>query len=169
VVDLAARMRAARRYAVLAGTGFCVAGCAVTRWHDPYQRDHDDRGSATAFQQSERELAHAREQAAVECRAQQVCDQIWARTRAFVAEHSPTHIRRADGFAIETDRPHEFGVAYFWAERVLRDDGSTRIRLKGLCRGMYNSDGGPGWTYRQCAPQIAAVQGAFRPAVEPPA
>ncbi|APR39302.1 hypothetical protein [Paraburkholderia sp. SOS3] len=146
--------------------GAAVAGCAITSWQDPYGHGHDDRGSA--FEKSEAGLAMARERASITCRAPDVCDAIWQRTRAYVAEHSPTRIRRADAGAIETERPHEFGVAYFWAERIACEDGSTRIRLKGLCRGMYDSVGGPGWTYRQCAPQIEQAQTAFARAVAPP-
>jgi len=143
-----------------------MAGCTITPWQDPYGRGHDDRGSA--FEKSEAGLAMARERASVTCRDPDVCDGIWQRTRAYVVEHSPTRIHRADATVIETERPHEFGVAYFWAERTTGDDGSTRIRLKGLCRGMYNSVGGPGWTYTQCAPQIEATEAAFQRAVEPP-
>jgi hypothetical protein len=146
----------------------CAAGCTVTNWQDPYGHGPEEGDRAATFQKTETELAKARELASVTCHAQTICDRIWERTRAYVAEHSTTRIHRADSAVIETERPHQFGVAYFWAERTVVEDGSTRIRLKGMCRGMYNSAGGPGWTYSQCAPQIAETEAAFQRTVELP-
>lgn len=146
----------------------CAAGCTMTGWQDPYGHGPRDTDRAAAFQKTETELAKARELASVTCRTQSICDGIWERTRAYVAGHSTTPIHRADSMVIETERPHQFGVAYFWAERTVGEDGATRIRLKGMCRGMYNSTGGPGWTYAQCAPQIVETEAAFQRTVEPP-
>jgi hypothetical protein len=146
----------------------CAAGCSISNWQDPYWHSPNGEARSAAFLQTEKELAKAHERASVTCRAQDMCDRIWERTRAYVVEHSPTGIHRADSAVIETERPYEFGVAYFWSERTTGNDGSTRIRLKGLCRGMYNGEGGPGWTYSLCARQIAAAEIAFQHAVEPP-
>lgn len=33
-------------------------------------------------------------------------------------------------------------------------DGAMTIRLKGLCRGMYSTDNGPGGLYARCAEQL---------------
>ncbi|WP_042338963.1 hypothetical protein [Paraburkholderia ferrariae] len=114
-----------------------------------------------AFQQSETALEAAREQAAIECATPGACAQAWERTRAFVESHSPTPVERVTQESIETREPHEFGVAYFWAERYTAADGTTTIHLKGMCRGMYSTDGGPGWAYRRCAPQLREVQLEF--------
>ncbi|WP_322047341.1 hypothetical protein [Paraburkholderia sp. J67] len=117
--------------------------------------------SRSAFRRSEADLEAAREQAQVECADSQACAQAWGRARLFVQRHSVTPIERLDDDTIETRMPHEFGVAYFWATRLTADDGTAVIRLKGLCRGMYSDDGGPGWTYRTCAAQLREVQIAF--------
>jgi hypothetical protein len=117
--------------------------------------------SRMAFRNSETELELAREHARVECAEPQACDQAWGRARLFVQQHSATPIERLDDDTIETRMPHEFGVAYFWAQRLKTDDGMTVIRLKGLCRGMYSVDGGPGWTYRSCAAQLREAQNEF--------
>ncbi len=47
------------------------------------------------------------------------CEAIWKRTRDYVARYSATRISREDDTAIETERPHEFGVLYLWASRTL--------------------------------------------------
>lgn len=39
---------------------------------------------------------------------------------------------------------------------------SARIRLKGMCKGMYGMDGGPGLLYTQCAAQIRSIETNFR-------
>ncbi|WP_157025496.1 hypothetical protein [Paraburkholderia heleia] len=57
--------------------------------------------------------------------------------------------------------PHEFGIAYFWAVRQMAADGTTTIRLKGMCRGMYSTGNGPGWLYARCAEQILQAQLEF--------
>lgn len=114
--------------------------------------------SRSAFRRSEADLQAAREQAEVECADSQACAQAWGRARQFVQRHSATPIEHLDDSTIETRVPHEFGVAYFWATRLMTDDGTTVIRLKGMCRGMYSDDGGPGWTYRRCASQLREAQ-----------
>lgn len=117
--------------------------------------------SREAFRRSETELEAARERGLTECMTPGDCEQAWNRARRFVQEHSPTPIERLTDDTIETRAPHEFGVAYFWAARLLTEDGTTVIRLKGLCRGMYRSDGGPGWAYRRCASQLRDAQIEF--------
>jgi hypothetical protein len=114
-----------------------------------------------AFRQTETELEAAREQAAIECTTSSECAQVWDRARVFVAAHSPTPIQRITDDTIETRMPHEFGVAYFWAARKTAADGTTTIRLKGMCRGMYSTDGGPGWIYRSCAAQLRDAEVEF--------
>ncbi|HTH60830.1 MAG TPA: hypothetical protein VL689_11830 [Paraburkholderia sp.] len=57
--------------------------------------------------------------------------------------------------------PHEFGIAYFWAARSTASNGTVTIRLKGMCRGMYDMNGGPGWLYRSCAAQLRDAQREF--------
>ncbi|MFC0397297.1 hypothetical protein [Paraburkholderia rhizosphaerae] len=146
----------------------CAAGCTISNWNDPYWHSPNGDERTAAFLKTETQLAAAREHASVVCDTQDACDRFWARTRAYVVEHSPTRIRRADDSVIETARPYEFGIAYFRAERATHDDGSTRISLKGLCRGMYNGAGGPGWTYSLCAPQIEAAEAAFQQTIEQP-
>lgn len=117
--------------------------------------------SREAFRHSETELEAAREHGSVECRTPGDCEQAWARARRFVQTHSPTSVERLTDDTIETRMPHEFGVAYFWAVRRMTGNGTAVIRLKGLCRGMYGSDGGPGWIYRHCAGQLRDAQIEF--------
>jgi hypothetical protein len=117
--------------------------------------------SREAFRHTESELEAVREQAAIECRSPDECTQAWNGARAFVQLHSPTPIERVTDESIETRMPHEFGVAYFWAARRTDADGTTTIHLKGMCRGMYSTDGGPGWTYGSCAAQLREAQLEF--------
>ncbi|MCG5076262.1 hypothetical protein [Paraburkholderia tagetis] len=117
--------------------------------------------SHDAFRHTETELEAAREQALIECTTPGDCAQAWNRARAFVQQHSPTPIERITSESIETRMPHEFGVAYFWAARETADDGTTTIRLKGMCRGMYSTDNGPGWIYGPCAAQLREAQLEF--------
>ena len=114
-----------------------------------------------AFRTTEAALEAAREQAQIHCTAPGECAQAWARTRVFVQRHSPTAIERITDQTIETRMPHEFGVAYFWAARETAADGTTTIRLKGMCRGMYSTDNGPGWIYTNCAEQLREAQLEF--------
>jgi hypothetical protein len=117
--------------------------------------------SREAFRHTETGLEAAREQAAIQCTTPGDCAQAWSRTRAFVQLHSPTPIERITDETIETRMPHEFGVAYFWAARETAADGTTTIRLKGMCRGMYSTDNGPGWLYGPCAAQLRETQLEF--------
>ena len=119
------------------------------------------RDENAVFRRSETELAARREQSAIKCATSDDCAQAWARTRIFVQRHSPTPIERATDETIETRMPHEFGLAYFWAVRQMAADGTTTIRLKGLCRGMYSTDNGPGWLYARCAGQLLQGQLEF--------
>jgi hypothetical protein len=106
----------------------------------------------------------ARDDAAIDCVGQVVCDAMWQRTREFVKQHSVTNIIRANKTVIETAEPHESGVLYLWASRTLMGDGtgSSTIRVKGLCRGMYTTDGNPAWMYVTCAELITHAEREFR-------
>jgi hypothetical protein len=115
-----------------------------------------------AFRNTETQLQEAREQAWVTCTSRTACDQIWNRTRLYVQLYSRTPISRLNDSVIETEAPHESGIAYFWAERTTDDRGTTTVRVKGMCRGMYASDGDPAWTYRICADQIRRAEMNFR-------
>jgi hypothetical protein len=115
-----------------------------------------------SFRQTEIQLLEARAQASALCATALACARGWTLTQTYVAQHSKTPIRRADDSVIETAMPHTFGVAYFWAEKNAGEKGSATIRLKGMCRGMYSSDGGPGWMYATCAEQIRAGEMDFR-------
>ena len=117
--------------------------------------------SREAFRQTETGLQAIREQAAIHCAAPVDCAQAWSRARVFVQLHSPTRIARISDEAIETRMPHEFGVAYFWAVRETAADGTATVRLKGMCRGMYSTNNGPGWLYRSCAAQLRDAQLEF--------
>ncbi len=47
-----------------------------------------------------------------------------------------------------------------WASRSVAGDaiGVSTIRIKGLCRGMYNSDGAPAWMFARCAGLITQAE-----------
>jgi hypothetical protein len=111
------------------------------------------------------ELQAAQEQSNVGCVGQTACERVWKRTRDYVARQSATQIKRSDDSVIETDLPHEFGILYMWAskEPSLNDPNAWVIRLKVMCRGMYKSDGSPGWLYDSCASQVEQVERNFRP------
>jgi hypothetical protein len=125
---------------------------------------HGCAGNAdlAAFRNSEVQLEDARAEASVNCTTREDCDQIWNRARLYVETHSRTPIRRMDDGSIETSVPHAAGIAYFWADRLTNDAGITTIRLKGMCRGMYDADGSPGLTYQVCADQIRQAEADFR-------
>ncbi|WP_244106151.1 hypothetical protein [Paraburkholderia phenazinium] len=114
------------------------------------------------FRNTETQLEEAREQASVTCSSRTACDQIWNRTRLYVQLNSRTRISRLNDSVIETAAPHESGIAYFWAMRTTDDSGTTTVRIKGMCRGMYASNGDPAWTYGTCAEQIRRVEMSFR-------
>lgn len=42
------------------------------------------------------------------------------------------------------------------------------IRLKAMCKGMYASDGGPGWRYDACATRILDIERGFRSFIREP-
>lgn len=115
-----------------------------------------------AFRNTETQLQEARQQAWVTCSSRTACDQIWNSTRLYVELYSRTRISRLNDSSIETEAPHESGIAYFWAERATDDSGTTTVRLKGMCRGIYTSDGAPAWTYGICAEQIMRAEMNFR-------
>jgi hypothetical protein len=110
------------------------------------------------------ELQIAYEQTSITCAGQKSCEPIWQRTRDYVVENSTTPIRRADNVVIETKQPHQFGVLYIWASKTPAVDNreSSTIRLKVMCRGMYESDGSRGWMYDTCAKQVVQVERGFR-------
>ena len=105
-------------------------------------------------------LDEARDDASISCVGRVACDTVWQRTLEFVTHHSATNIRRANKTTIETGEPHESGVLYIWASRTAAGDaiGSSTIRIKGLCRGMYSSDGTPAWMYVKCAELITQAE-----------
>jgi hypothetical protein len=89
---------------------------------------------------------------------------MWQRTREFVIQRSATNIIRANQITIETVEPHESGVLYLWASRIATGEGtdSSTIRVKGLCHGMYTSDGNPAWMFVTCGEVITQAEEAFR-------
>jgi len=121
-------------------------------------------GSSIDSHRYELALDEARDDASIDCVGQVACDAMWQRTREFVTQHSMTNIIRANKTAIETAEPHESGVLYLWASRTLMGDGigSSTIRVKGLCRGMYTTDGDPAWMYVTCAELITDAEREFR-------
>jgi hypothetical protein len=125
----------------------CLAACTITGSSD--------------FRRSETLLEQAREQAVVTCSGASDCDQAWNRARLYIQLHSPTPISHMDATTIETGLPHTFGIAWFWVERGTAGNGVTTIRLKGMCRGMYDAEGDPGWIYSSCAEQIRQAELAF--------
>jgi hypothetical protein len=121
-------------------------------------------GSPIDSHRYELALDEARNDASVDCVGHVACDAMWQRTREFVTQHSVTNIIRANKTVIETAEPHESGVLYLWASRTLMGDGigSSTIRVKGLCRGMYTADGDPAWMYVTCAELITQAEREFR-------
>jgi hypothetical protein len=114
-----------------------------------------------AFRREEVELFRARQEASVACETTVACDKAWARTRTFIQTHSATQIVQADDSAIQTAFPHAFGFVYFAASRSADDAGNIVIRLKAMCRGMYDSDGGAGPLYSTCARSIESAEAEF--------
>ena len=109
-------------------------------------------------------LDEAHDDASIRCVGRVACDVMWQRTREFVMQRSATNIIRANRTTIETAEPHESGVLYLWASRIAAGDGtdSSIVRVKGLCHGMYTSDGNPAWMYVTCAELITQAERAFR-------
>lgn len=114
-----------------------------------------------AFRRSETALEAARELAHVTCASPDACSAAWDRARRFVQLASATPVALVTDDATEAQPPHAFGIAHFWVVRDTAADGATTIHLKGVCRGMYASAGGPGWTYGACATQIGSAELAF--------
>ncbi|NML31204.1 hypothetical protein HHL14_10195 [Paraburkholderia sp. G-4-1-8] len=126
----------------------CVGGCA-------------NPAREAAFRHEEVAIYEARQQAAVHCEPGVDCEAAWALARAFIKAHSVTRIVRADDMAIETALPHSFGFVYLAASKGQADDGRTLIRLKAMCRGMYDTAGEAGLLYSTCAHSIVAIEAEF--------
>jgi hypothetical protein len=109
-------------------------------------------------------LDEAHDDASILCVGRVACDAMWQRTREFVIQRSATNITRANQIIIETAEPHESGVLYLWASRTVTGNStdSSTIRVKGLCHGMYTSDGAPAWMYVTCAELITQAEKEFR-------
>ncbi len=115
----------------------------------------------TAFRTQEIELSRGRQEASIACETAVACDEAWARTRTFIQTHSATRIVQADDSAIQTAFPHAFGFVYLAASRSADEAGKIVIRLRTMCRGMYDSDGGAGLLYSTCARSIVSVETEF--------
>ncbi|WP_239483324.1 hypothetical protein [Burkholderia sp. MS455] len=120
-----------------------------------------------AFRKKETQLLETRQTALLRCATQSECDRAWNRTRDFIERHSSTRITRFGSDLIETAQPSLAGNVYLWASRTASADGSSTIRLKAMCKGMYDSNGGPGWQYDGCATQILEIQEGFRSLQDP--
>ena len=114
-----------------------------------------------AFRDEEVELFRGRHEASIACETTVACDKAWARTRAFIQTHSATRIVQADDSAIQTAFPHAFGFVYLAASRTADEAGHIVIRLKAMCRGMYDSDGGAGLLYSTCARSIESTEAEY--------
>ncbi|WP_260429883.1 hypothetical protein [Burkholderia cepacia] len=120
-----------------------------------------------AFRSTETQLFAARQAAALPCSTPAECDRAWRVARRYVEGHSSTRITRADADTIETAPPFLAGEVYVWASRTASGGGAAVIRLKAMCKGMYDSDGGPGWRYDACATKILDIERGFRADVNP--
>ncbi len=123
---------------------------------------------AAAFRSTETRLLAAREAASLQCSTPSGCDRAWRLARRYVEAHSSTRITRFSADRIETAQPYLAGEVYLWASRVASGDGGSVIRLKAMCKGMYDSDGGPGWQYDACALKILAIEQGFPSYEKPP-
>ena len=121
-----------------------------------------------AFRSTETQLLAARQAASLPCSTPAECDRAWSRTRRYVEARSSTRITRASAARIETAQPHLAGEVYLWASRAASGDGGSVIRLKAMCKGMYGSDGGPGWQYDACARKILEIENGFQSYENPP-
>lgn len=115
-----------------------------------------------AFRSTETQLFATRQAAALQCSTPAECDRAWRLVRRYVEGHSSTRITRADADTIETAPPFLAGEVYVWASRTASGGGASVIRLKAMCKGMYDSDGGPGWQYDACAAKILDIERGFR-------
>lgn len=118
------------------------------------------------YRATEVSLYEARRAATVPCQNDAHCDAAWRRTERYLALNSATPVVLFDATAIKTRTAKIWGSPYFFALRGLEDDGARTIRIRGMCRGMYLSDGRPGWLYRSCAAEIARVENGFRAFVD---
>ncbi|KAB0685453.1 hypothetical protein [Burkholderia territorii] len=119
------------------------------------------------FRTMETRLLAMRQAASLQCSTPSECDRAWSRTRRYVENHSSTRITRFSADRIETAPAFLAGEVYIWASRSESGDGSV-IRLKAMCKGMYNSNGGPGWQYDACARKILEIEQGFRSDENPP-
>ncbi|MBR8235930.1 hypothetical protein K6W26_02205 [Burkholderia sp. AU42008] len=118
-------------------------------------------GQGAAFRSTETQLQAAREAAALQCSTPPECDRAWQLARGYIDAHSSTRITRFSADRIETAQSHFAGEVYLWASRTVSGDGGAVIRLKAMCKGMYGTDGGPGWQYDACASKILEIERGF--------
>ncbi|RQR34197.1 hypothetical protein [Burkholderia sp. Bp9142] len=123
---------------------------------------------AGTFRTTETQLLAMRQAASLQCSTPPECDRAWSRTRRYVEARSSTRITRASADLIETAQPYLAGEVYLWASRTASGDGGAVIRLKAMCRGMYDSNGGPGWQYDACARKILDMENGFQSYENPP-
>ncbi|WP_253196797.1 hypothetical protein [Burkholderia cenocepacia] len=114
------------------------------------------------FRSTETQLLAMRQAASLQCSTPSECDRAWSRTRRYVQDHSSTRITRSSADRIETAQPYLAGEVYLWASRAESGGGGSVIRLKAMCKGMYDSNGGPGWQYDLCARKILQIEQGFR-------
>ncbi|WP_260436488.1 MULTISPECIES: hypothetical protein [unclassified Burkholderia] len=119
------------------------------------------------FRSTETQLLAMRQAASLQCSTPSECDRAWSRTRRYVQDHSSTRITQFSADRIETAQPYLAGEVYLWASRAESGGGSV-IRLKAMCKGMYDSNGGPGWQYDVCARKILQIEQDFRSDEKPP-
>ncbi|VWB53811.1 hypothetical protein BLA15945_02512 [Burkholderia lata] len=115
-----------------------------------------------AFRSTETQLFAARQAAVLQCATPAECDRAWHFARRYIEAHSSTRITRAGADTIETAPPLLAGEVYLWASRTASGGGASVIRLKAMCKGMYGTDGGPGWRYDACATRILDIERGFR-------
>nr|WP_244108112.1 MULTISPECIES: hypothetical protein [Burkholderia] len=123
---------------------------------------------AGTFRTTETQLLAMRQAASLQCATPSECDRAWSRTRRYVEAHSSTRITRASADRIETAQPYVAGEVYLWASRTASGEGGAVIRLKAMCKGMYDSNGGPGWQYDACARKILEIGNGFQSDENPP-
>ncbi|MCW3503053.1 hypothetical protein K6Y79_22905 [Burkholderia cenocepacia] len=123
---------------------------------------------AATFRSTETQLLEGRQAASLRCSTRTECDGAWNRTQRYIESHSATRVIRSGMDRIETAQPYVAGEVYLWASRTVSDGGGYVIRLKPMCKGMYDSDGGPGWQYDTCAKKILGIQSGFLSYVRQP-
>ncbi len=122
---------------------------------------------SASFRSTETQLFATRQAAALQCLTPAECDRAWRLARRYIEAHSSTRITRAGADTIETAPPFLAGEVYLWASRTASGGGASVIRLKAMCKGMYDSDGGPGWRYDACATRILDIERGFGAYVNP--